>query len=121
MLAGVNDSEKQAHQLGALLQGRSVVVNLIPWNPVFSPGIEFAAPDPDRVRRFHSIVRGEYGLPCTVRQEKGQDISGACGQLVVEQRSASNRTGGAHVNGAGVSRAVRDIEELVPRLAVSTA
>ena len=121
MLAGVNDGEEQAHQLGALLRGRSVVVNLIPWNPVFSPGIAFAAPDPDRVRRFHSIVRGEYSLPCTVRQEKGQDISGACGQLVVEQRNAGNRTGLPRGDGANVGRVVKDIEELVPRFAVSTA
>ena len=121
MLAGVNDGEQQAQQLGALLRGRNMVVNLIPWNPVFSPGIAFAAPDADRVKRFHSILRTEYGLPCTVRQEKGQDISGACGQLVVEQRSAGNRTSPAPGKSAGGTRAVRDIEELLPRLAVSTA
>ena len=121
MLAGVNDGEQQAQQLGALLRGRDVVVNLIPWNPVFSPGIAFAAPDPDRVKRFHSVLRSEYGLPCTVRQEKGQDISGACGQLVVEQRSAGNRTNATPNSADGTSRAVRDIEELLPRLAVSTA
>jgi adenine C2-methylase RlmN of 23S rRNA A2503 and tRNA A37 len=28
---GVNDGAQQAHELGALLQGRAVVVNLIPW------------------------------------------------------------------------------------------
>jgi len=120
MLSGVNDSEQQAQQLGALLRGRDVVVNLIPWNPVFSPGIAFAAPDPNRVKRFHSVLRSEYGLPCTVRQEKGQDISGACGQLVVEQRSAEHRTSTASDSAAGTNRAVRDIEELFPRVAVST-
>lgn len=121
MLAGVNDGEQQAQQLGALLRGRNMVVNLIPWNPVFSPGIAFSAPDPDRVKQFHSVLRTEYGLPCTIRQEKGQDISGACGQLVVEQRSAGNRTGPSSGDGVGVTRAVRDIEELLPRVAVSTA
>lgn len=30
----VNCTEAHARELGALLQGRDVVVNLIPWNPV---------------------------------------------------------------------------------------
>lgn len=29
----VNCTPEHAHQLGRLLQGRDVVVNLIPWNP----------------------------------------------------------------------------------------
>ena len=28
----------------------------------------------------------QYGIPTTVRQEKGQDISGACGQLVIQHQ-----------------------------------
>ena len=34
------------------------------------------APGDNRTSEFHRIVRQEYGLPCTVRQEKGQDIAG---------------------------------------------
>lgn len=75
MLRRVNDSEEQANQLGALLQGRAVVLNLIPWNPVYSPEFEFEAPGHERTELFQSIVR-QYGVHCTVRQEKGQDISG---------------------------------------------
>jgi hypothetical protein len=41
MLRGVNDGEGEAHQLGALLEGRTVVLNLIPWNPIYSPDISF--------------------------------------------------------------------------------
>ena len=77
MLAYVNDETEQAHQLGALLQGRAVVLNLIPWNPVYSPEFDFKAPGHERTLKFQSIVR-EYGVHCTVRQEKGQDISGTC-------------------------------------------
>ncbi len=84
LLAGVNDGVEQAHQLGQLLQGRDVVINLIPWNPVYSPGMPYSAPSVDAASRFRTIVKTEYGLPCTVRKEKGQDISGACGQLVIE-------------------------------------
>lgn len=68
----VNCTEEHAHQLGQLLSGRDVVVNLIPWNPILSPGMEFEAPEGDSLQRFHRIVREQYGLPCTVRQEKGQ-------------------------------------------------
>ena len=75
MLARVNDNEEQANQLGALLQGRAVVLNLIPWNPVYSPEFDFEAPGHERTDLFQSIVR-QYGVHCTVRQEKGQDISG---------------------------------------------
>ena len=80
MLAKVNDNEEQAHQLGALLQGRAVVLNLIPWNPVYSPEFDFEAPGNHRTSHFQSIVR-LYGVHCTVRQEKGQDISGTLPEL----------------------------------------
>jgi adenine C2-methylase RlmN of 23S rRNA A2503 and tRNA A37 len=77
MLSGVNDGLEQAHELGQLLQGRDVVLNLIPWNPVYSPdGPAFKAPIEGQVAAFQGIVRGQYGVHCTVRQEKGQDISG---------------------------------------------
>lgn len=46
MLRGVNDGEGEAHQLGALLQGRDMVLNLIPWNPIYSPDIAFEASCP---------------------------------------------------------------------------
>lgn len=77
MLAKVNDNEEQAHQLGALLQGRAVVLNLIPWNPVYSPEFDFEAPGDQRIESFQTVVR-QYGVHSTVRQEKGQDISGIC-------------------------------------------
>lgn len=76
MLAGVNDGADQAHQLGQLLQGRDMIINLIPWNPVYSPDISFEAPASSSLAKFQHIVRKDYGLPCTIRQEKGQDISG---------------------------------------------
>lgn len=48
---GVNDGLELAHQLGALLAGRNVVLNLIPWNPIYSPdGPPFAAPALERVQ-----------------------------------------------------------------------
>ena len=40
----INCTEAHAHQLGALLRGRDVLVNLIPWNPILSPDIRCAGP-----------------------------------------------------------------------------
>lgn len=60
-----------------------------------------------QVHSFHDILRRDFDLPCTVRQEKGQEIAGACGQLVVDRGSC------------GPARGVSDIEELAGRLAAS--
>ena len=78
MLARVNDNPEQAHELGKLLSHRPTqyMVNLIPWNPVYSPTIDFEAPDSQRLAAFHSIVRS-YNLHCTVRREMGQEIAGS--------------------------------------------
>lgn len=50
MLNGVNDSPETAQELGSLLRGRNMLVNLIPWNPIYSPGMHFEAPGTQRVR-----------------------------------------------------------------------
>lgn len=129
---GVNDAPAQAHELGALLQGRDVVVNLIPWNPVLSPehdGPVFEAPAPGAVAAFQGIVRGSYGLHCTVRQEKGQDVAAACGQLVIQHRAAGGggcsseaaAAGGAGGGGGRAAGGVRDIEELAGGAAAAPA
>jgi len=79
MLAKVNDNPEQAHQLGRLLSHRphQYMVNLIPWNPVYSPDISFEAPGPERLDEFHRVVRS-HNIICTVRKEMGQEIEGAC-------------------------------------------
>lgn len=97
---------EHAHQLGELLRGRDVVVNLIPWNPILSPAMEFKAPQAGATAAFQKILREEYGLLSTVRQEKGQDVAAACGQLVLEH-------GGRQCGGGGGPDKVRDVEDLV--------
>lgn len=103
MLRDVNDGEQQARELGALLTGMAVTVNLIPWNPVLSPDMHFDAPGPERLQAFQMVLREEFDMHCTVRQEKGQEISGACGQLVIDH--AGSR-----------SKGLGDIEEVAARL-----
>lgn len=82
MLEGVNDEEQHAHQLGKLLETFQVVVNLIPFNPIGTLS-HFQTSKAEKVTRFQKVLRGVYNIRTTVRKQMGQDISGACGQLVV--------------------------------------
>jgi 23S rRNA (adenine2503-C2)-methyltransferase len=78
LLAGVNDSERDARELGALLRGRLAHVNLIPYNPVEEA--PYREPDPASVRRFTAQVRAQ-GLNVTLRDTRGRERDAACGQL----------------------------------------
>ena len=78
LLAGVNDTERDARELGALLRGRLAHVNLIPYNPVDEA--PFREPEPRAVRRFLAQVRAE-GLTTTLRDTRGREQDAACGQL----------------------------------------
>lgn len=66
MLAGVNDSEETAHTLGKLLQGRDLVVNLIPFNATDVVPM-YKAPSPQAVHKFGDILRTQYNLFTTVQ------------------------------------------------------
>lgn len=57
-------------------------MNLIPFNPIGSLS-DFRTSNDQKVTRFQKILRDTYGIRTTVRKQMGQDISGACGQLVV--------------------------------------
>lgn len=78
LLEDVNDSLAEAEELGKMLRGLHVLVNLIPWNPV--EGASYQRSRPGRIRAFQERVEA-HGPKCTVRQEKGADIDAACGQL----------------------------------------
>jgi 23S rRNA (adenine2503-C2)-methyltransferase len=77
LIAGVNDSEELARELGRILRGSGAHVNLIPVNPT-AGGYE--RPARRQVLAFERVLR-EAGVNCTVRVEKGTEISAACGQL----------------------------------------
>jgi 23S rRNA (adenine2503-C2)-methyltransferase len=78
MLAGVNDTERDAKELGALLKHRLAHVNLIPFNPVADT--PYRAPDRASIRGFKEKVEAE-GLNVTVRDTRGREADAACGQL----------------------------------------
>lgn len=102
MLDGVNDEEQHAHQLGKLLETFQVVVNLIPFNSIGTLS-QFKPTSEQKVSIFQKILRGTYNIRTTVRKQMGQDISGACGQLVVNLPD----------NSLGNAEPLTDIEDLV--------
>lgn len=77
LIAGENDSDATAAELARLVRGTGAHVNLIPVNPTAGG---FRRPSRQRVLAFERILR-EAGVNCTVRVEKGTEISAACGQL----------------------------------------
>ena len=84
MLTGPTSTLEAAHQLGKLCDGRQLVVNLIPYNKTDVED-ELSCPSEEHMMKFRSIV-SQYGSFCSIRRTMGSDISGACGQLVVEQQ-----------------------------------
>jgi hypothetical protein len=100
---GETSSFECAHELGKLCENRSVVVNLIPYNPSLLTMEEknhnplLSSPPVERIAEFQRIVQS-YGCLCFVRKTMGQDILGACGQLAALQQPALSRKEGQ--NGA---------------------
>ncbi|CBJ29779.1 conserved unknown protein [Ectocarpus siliculosus] len=113
MLAGVNDTEECGRELGELLKGRNVLVNLIPYNPTYAPGSEeFKEPTEEALQKFRAIVH-EHGLLVTIRRHHGRDIDGACGQLAVKVVTAGAKSGDGCSSGGGGGNSGGDIEDLV--------
>ncbi|MDT4892241.1 MAG: rRNA (adenine2503-C2)-methyltransferase [Pseudonocardiales bacterium] len=78
MIRDVNDQPERADLLGALLSTRLAHVNLIPLNP--TPGSEWDA-SPKHVEREFVRRLEAFGVAVTVRDTRGREIDGACGQL----------------------------------------
>ena len=83
LIKDVNDQAWRADLLGSLLAGRLVHVNLIPLNP--TPGSVWTASRPAAQREFVRRLQA-HGVPVTVRDTRGREIDGACGQLAASAR-----------------------------------
>lgn len=84
MIKDINDQAWRADLLGEKLAGNLVHVNLIPLNP--TPGSKWTASrqeDEDEFVRRLKI----HGVPVTVRDTRGRDIDGACGQLAAATKN----------------------------------
>src|SRR5690606_28420584 len=78
MIRDVNDQPWRADLLAELVAGRLVHVNLIPLNP--TPGSRWDASPKPVEREFVRRLRAA-GVATTVRDTRGREIDGACGQL----------------------------------------
>ncbi|MFR9726535.1 23S rRNA (adenine(2503)-C(2))-methyltransferase RlmN [Streptomyces sp. MS19] len=83
LIRDINDQAWRADRLGRLLKGRGAHVNLIPLNP--TPGSKWTASRPEDERAFVAALEA-HGVPVTVRDTRGQEIDGACGQLAATER-----------------------------------
>ena len=74
-------------RLASLVKKRRlrVKVNLIPFNP--GGGLAFRAPELQSVRAFRDSLIAA-GVPCSIRRNRGRDISAACGQLALVDRAS---------------------------------
>jgi len=78
LLKDQNDSLESAEKLGKLLNGLHCHVNLIPVNPTTNGG--YLRTDDQANRLFQGVLK-RFGIPSTIRVEKGIDINAGCGQL----------------------------------------
>jgi 23S rRNA (adenine2503-C2)-methyltransferase len=82
LIKDINDQAWRADLLGELLKGHLVHVNLIPLNP--TPGSKWTASRPEDEREFVRRLQS-HGVSVTVRDTRGQEIDGACGQLAAAE------------------------------------
>jgi 23S rRNA (adenine2503-C2)-methyltransferase len=83
LIKDINDQKWRAELLADLLVGHLVHVNLIPLNP--TPGSKWTASTPERERDFVNTLR-RRGVAVTVRDTRGREIDGACGQLAALEK-----------------------------------
>ena len=84
LIRDINDQSWRADLLGRLLKSRNAHVNLIPLNP--TPGSKWTASRREDEAEFVRILES-YGVPVTVRDTRGREIDGACGQLAAAEKS----------------------------------
>ena len=84
LMRGINDQEVHARQLANKLNHYGdnwAHVNPIPLNPI--EGSKWTASKPEDEQRFLEILH-DAGITATLRDTRGQDIDGACGQLAAK-------------------------------------
>ena len=78
LLKDINDTQKHADEIKALLKGLNAYINLIPYNSVKEKDYETSSEE--NALRFYDLLK-KNGVAVTLRQKKGDDIDAACGQL----------------------------------------
>lgn len=113
MLDGVNDSDRHAERLLAVVRDVPCKFNLIPFNPFPNSGLRRSPAE--RIRRFAQRLT-DAGIVTTIRRTRGDDIDAACGQLAGEVQDRT-RLGERAARAAGRSVPVGDREARTTRAA----
>jgi 23S rRNA (adenine2503-C2)-methyltransferase len=85
LIAGINDSDDDAHRLVRLLRGLRKNVNLIPLNS--DPWVPLRPPEEARTLAFQQILASHH-VTAYVRRPRGADVSAACGMLAGREASS---------------------------------
>lgn len=88
MISGVNDGEEDLDALLSFTEGLLCHVNLIPLNDI--PDSPFKPCKPETYQKWIKAL-GKRGVEATLRNSRGSDIEGACGQLKNTLTARQNR------------------------------
>lgn len=111
LIKDMNDHQWRAQLLADELNARGrgwVHVNPIPLNP--TPGSIWTASLPETQQVFVDTLEAS-GIPTTIRDTRGSDIDGACGQLAAEVKGNSARAQKAAAAAERVMAAINNGEE----------
>lgn len=89
MLKNINDRSEHAKQLVTLLKNTPCKVNLIPFNTF--PGTDYQCSDMATILQFQDILM-KAKIRTTIRKTRGDDVDGACGQLVGQVQDRTRRS-----------------------------
>jgi 23S rRNA (adenine2503-C2)-methyltransferase len=92
LIAGANDSDRDADALARLARRLGALVNLLPLHPGGAPDLTPTAGG--RIRAFRDRLANQ-GVEATVRRSRGLDIAAACGQLRTAEDRRRGRAAGA--------------------------
>jgi 23S rRNA (adenine2503-C2)-methyltransferase len=93
LIAGKNDSDRDADQLAKLAHPLGALVNLLPLHPGGAP--DLTPTSGNRIHAFAERLRNQ-GIEAVVRRSRGLDINAACGQLRVEVEKKRKAGGASH-------------------------
>lgn len=85
LLAGINDSARDAQELAQLLDNDLFTVKVLLWNTV--PGLPFERVSDEHAVEFANWL-GDHGQPAYVIPSKAQDVDAGCGQMITTAPSA---------------------------------
>lgn len=80
LVDGLNDTDAHVDKLVELFRGKNIHINLIPLNEISE--FKYSASKKSNIKAFQDRLN-KRGINTTLRNKKGADIEGACGQLRV--------------------------------------